>query len=409
VPRADTREETSVPAAKKTAGCVVRLALIAACGLVTAPGAEAREAPAEPERPRARDLGVPFPGEPGAHNAITDVPGVLVGHATVVAGGEGPAAARTGVTAVLPNARVEPVFAASFVLNGNGEATGLELVDEWGYLLSPILITNTISVGTVRDAVVRWSRSRDRVAQTVNLPVVAETWDGVLNDIYGFHVTEEHVVKALEAAAGGPVAEGNVGGGTGMICHRFKGGIGTASRRVPGGGAEHRVGVLVQANHGRRETLRLAGLPLGRMIEGLRPEIEKAETPPEDGSIIVVVATDAPLLPHQLRRLAKRAVLGLGRTGSISSTHSGDIVVAFSTRQPGDADDAGVRRAAFLSEAVIDPLFAAAVQAVEEAVANALVAAETMVGRHGNRVHALPHGRLRALMREHAAGAGASR
>jgi L-aminopeptidase/D-esterase-like protein len=350
---------------------------------------------------RARDLGVPFAGQPGPLNAITDVPGVRVGHATLVAGGTDADAARTGVTVVLPNARLEPVFAGSFVLNGNGEATGLELIDEWGYLLSPIALTNTISVGTVRDAIVRWSLAQDDLAQKVNLPVVAETWDGLLNDIYGFHVGSEHVRAALAAADGGAVAEGNVGGGTGMVCHGFKGGIGTSSRLVEAGGKRYVVGVLVQANYGRREDLLVAGLPVGRAITDLQPDVTEADRPPTDASIIVVIATDAPLLPHQLARVARRAPLGLGRCGSHASTHSGDIVIAFGTRVPAAPDAVGVRRAAFLGEASIDAVFRGTVDAVEEAIVNALVAAETMTGRSGNTVHALPHDRLRELLRDH--------
>jgi D-aminopeptidase len=353
-------------------------------------------------RPRARELGVPFDGEPGPLNAITDVDGVLVGHATLVSGGTRPDAARTGVTIILPNRRLAPVFAASFVLNGNGEATGLELVDEWGYLLSPIALTNTIDVGTVRNAIVRWSHANDGAVSTVNLPVVAETWDGTLNAIYEFHVRAEHVVRALESAGGGPVAEGAVGGGTGMVCFELKGGIGTASRIVgTGRDARHVVGTLVQTNFGKREELRIAGVPVGRHLRGLRPEIRAADRPPADGSIIVVVATDAPLLPHQLRRVAKRAALGLARCGSTASTHSGDIVIAFSTVAPEPANEDGLRRTSFLGETRIDAVFRATVESVEEAIVNALVAGETMVGRHGNRVHALPHDRLRAILREH--------
>jgi L-aminopeptidase/D-esterase-like protein len=342
---------------------------------------------------------VPFAGTPGPRNAITDVPGVLVGHATIIEG-EGEAAVRTGVTAVLANAELHWVFAGFFVLNGNGEVSGTELIDEWGYLLSPVLLTNTISVGTVRDAVVRWSLANPSLEHAVNLPVVAETWDGRLNDIYGFHVRDEHVRQALESASVDDTREGNVGGGTGMVCHQFKGGIGTASRRLPASQGGYTLGVLVQANHGRRGDLVIAGVAVGQRIPGLLPELNQATRPPGDGSIVIVVATDAPLLPHQLQRVARRTVLGLARTGSRGSTNSGDFALAFSTQRPGTVQEGRVRQALFLAEPALDPLFRAASDATEEAIVNALVAAETMTGINGNRVHALPHDALVELMGE---------
>jgi L-aminopeptidase/D-esterase-like protein len=351
---------------------------------------------------RARDLGVPLEGIPGPLNAITDVQGVEVGHATLVSGegklkvGVGPV--RTGVSAVLPRGKgsAEPVFAASFSLNGNGEMTGTAWVEESGFLEGPVVLTNTSSVGTVRDAVVKWWAKKHKTQQPWVLPVVAETYDGYLNDTHGFHVREEHAFRALESAAGGRVAEGNVGGGTGMICLGFKGGIGTASRKLgePQGGWT--VGVLVQANFGRRSQLLVAGVPVGReIIEG--EDREKKE----EGSIIVVVATDAPLLPHQLKRLARRVSLGLARTGSVSGNGSGDIFLAFSTANVGAAKAEGLLKVTLLPNERMDPLFEATVQSTEEAVLNALAAAKTMVGRDGHKVIALPHDRLREVLRKY--------
>ena len=378
--------------------------------LLTASLAPATGAP-EAHRPRARDLGIPFDGEPGPLDAITDVPGVLVGHATVVAG-EGAHAARTGVTAVLPNRGIRGVFAAVHSHNGDGEMTGSHFIAEKGLLLSPVVITNTISVGTVHEAVVRWSLATEGI-EPVALPVVAETWDGDLNDIYGFHVAARHVFAALDGARGGAVAEGNVGGGTGMICHGFKGGIGTASRVLPassGGStvppeAGFTVGVLVQANYGARGELRIAGIPVGREIEGFEPEIHEPEgaigyPPSGDGSIIVVVATDAPLLPHQLQRVLRRVPMGLARAGSYASTWSGDLFVAFSTAEARDRSEIEAE-ARYLRDPRLDAVFLATVQAVEEAIVNALVAAETMTGVHGSTVHALPHDQVRAILRRH--------
>ena len=291
------------------------------------------------DKPRARDLGVPFEGEPGPLNAITDVAGVVVGHVTLIDGdgplrvGRGPV--RTGVTAVLPRGKTfSPVFAGWYSLNGNGEMTGTTWVEESGFLEGPVMITNTHSVGVVRDAVIEWMRDEGINSPLVpgvwwGLPVVAETYDGDLNDINGFHVRKEHAFDALNSAAAGPVHEGAVGGGTGMICNQFKGGIGTASRQVD----PYTVGVLVQCNYGGREGLTIAGVPVGREITDLLPEYASS-TQGENGSIIVVVATDAPLLPHQLKRLARRVPLGIGRLGGLGTNGSGDIFIAFSTANP---------------------------------------------------------------------------
>jgi len=351
-------------------------------------------------KPRARDLGVAFAGMTGAHNAITDVAGVLVGHTTLISGEN----VRTGVTAVLPRGRrYDPVFAEWYALNGNGEMTGTTWIEESGFLETPIALTNTHSVGVVRDALVDWMKRKslfDPIERDTFwlLPVVAETYDGLLNDINGFHVKAEHLFSALDAAAGGAVPEGNVGGGTGMVCHGFKGGIGTASRRLADEQGGYIVGVLVQANHGRREHLTIAGVPVGEKIPDLLPS-RGGTAQAEAGSIIVVVATDAPLLPHQLKRLARRVPIGIGRVGGIGGNYSGDIFIAFSTANPGAADRHKIASLTMLPNDVLDPLLTAGVQATEEAIVNALVAAETMSGRDGNTVHALPHDRLRAILK----------
>jgi D-aminopeptidase len=359
---------------------------------------------AEPmPKPRARDLGVPFEGTPGKLNAITDVAGVEVAHATLIRGegklvvGQGPV--RTGVTAILPRGRasLDRVFAAWFSLNGNGEMTGTTWIDESGCLEGPVLITNTHSVGVARDAAVEWLVKRDR-SIVFALPVVAETYDGFLNDINGFHVKREHVFAALDSARGGPVAEGNVGGGTGMRLHGFKGGIGTASRVVSAENGGYTVGVLVQANYGRREQLKIAGVPVGKEITDLLPTQGGGE---ESGSIIIVVATDAPLLPHQLQRLVKRAALGLAVVGGIGENTSGDIFLTFSTANAAASEKAAVTTVRMLPNERISPLFAATVQATEEAIINALIAAETMIGINGNTVYALPHDRLRAVLKKY--------
>jgi L-aminopeptidase/D-esterase-like protein len=357
-------------------------------------------------KPRARDLGIPFEGTPGKKNAITDVAGVAVGHTTLIAGkgklrvGKGPV--RTGVTAILPRGKKpEPVFAAWHTLNGCGEMTGTIWVEESGFLYGPVMITNTLNVSTVRDATITWGAKH--VSFWFSLPVVAETYDGSLNDIRGQHVKPKHVWAALDSASTGAVAEGNVGGGTGMICHEFKGGIGTSSRALPKrhGGYAARVGVLVQANHGSRKDLRIAGVPVGAEISDLMPGTRAKNGNAKSSSIIVVVATDCPLLPHQLKRLAKRVPLGIARVGGIGENLSGDIFIAFSTARFGKADKFGVQQVAMYSNYEMDPLFDATVQATEEAIINALVAAETMEGINGYTVHALPHDRLREVMRKY--------
>jgi len=347
---------------------------------------------------RARDLGIPFDGTPGAWNAITDVPGVLVGHTTLIAG-DGERAVRTGITAILANEVIRPVFASTYRLNGDGEMTGSHFIDEKGYLISPILLTGTGSVGTVHEAVLRWSLSSERVDNPIVLPVVAETWDGDLNDLYGLHVSTEHVASALEGAASGPVVEGNVGGGTGMWAHDFKAGIGTSSRVLSKEEGGYTVGVLVQANYGARAELRIAGVPVGREITGYLPELHSEKE--EDGSIIIVVATDAPLLPHQLQRIARRIPMGLARCGSFASTYSGDLFLAFSTAEFEEREGDIVLRARYLQDESLDPLFLATIRATEESIVNALVAAETMVGVHGNRIHAIPHNELRGVLRRY--------
>jgi L-aminopeptidase/D-esterase-like protein len=368
----------------------------------------AATAAAQPVKPRARDLGVRFDGTPGPLNAITDVAGVEVGVTTIVRGdgplrvGEGPV--RTGVTVVFPRGKTsaDPVFAGWFSMNGNGEMTGTTWIAEGGFMEGPVFITNTHSVGVVRDAAIAWSVKQGTLFQPWSLPVVAETWDGTLNDINGFHVKPEHVFSAIESARGGAVPEGNTGGGTGMICYGFKCGTGTASRKVSGQAGGYTVGVLVQANHGRRAELRIAGAPVGReMAADPRGPGEEA---PELGSIIIVVATDAPLMPHQLDRIARRAALGLARTGATSGNGSGDIFLAFSTANPGAASKPDAAQVSILSNDRISALFAATVEATEEAIVNALVAAETMTGPGGRTIEALPHDRLRAILKQYGAG-----
>ncbi len=343
------------------------------------------------DKPRARDLGVPFHGTPGPLNAMTDVGSVAVGHTTLIEGTD----VRTGVTAVWPRGRnsADPVFAAWFSLNGNGEMTGTAWLEESGFLDGPVLLTNTHSVGVARDALIGWQLRNGGLGGEWALPVVAETWDGFLNDINGFHVKPEHVAHALETAGGGAVPEGNVGGGTGMVCYGFKGGIGTSSRKT----GPYTVAALVQCNCGRRAQLRIAGVPVGERIQDTipyaanQPGIER-----EQGSIIIVLATDAPLLPHQLKRLARRSTIGLARTGSVSQNGSGDLFIAFSTANPGAAGP-GVQSARFLANEAMNPLFEATADAVEEAIVNAMVGAETMTGFRNHTVIALPHDRLRAL------------
>lgn len=360
-------------------------------------------APASASKSRARDLGIPFHGEPGPFNAITDVAGVTVGFSTIVADLPDHKAIRTGVTAILPRGRKTldtPVFAGIFSLNGNGEMTGSHWVEESGFLEGPVMLTNTHSVGVVRDATIRYRVAQgkpDASGYWWSLPVVAETWDGELNDINGFHVTPEHVVQALESAHGGAVAEGNVGGGTGMICHEFKCGIGTASRVIAIDGHAYTAAALVQANYGVRNALRIAGVPVGEVLKNDMPGGDSAD----DGSIIIVIATDAPLLPHQLKRVARRAALGLARNGSYSGNGSGDIFIAFSTANA----DAGQAHAAenlnMLGNDQLDALFLATVDAVEEAIVNSLIAAETMTGNDGYRAAAIDHQALRTVLKQH--------
>jgi L-aminopeptidase/D-esterase-like protein len=377
------------------------------------------------QKPRARDLGVPFDGAPGPLNAITDVSGVEVGHSTIISGegklvvGKGPV--RTGVTAILPRGKQPSsfVFAGWFSMNGNGEMTGTTWVEESGFLEGPVMITNTHSVGVVRDAVIQWRvklAPPDQGGYWWSLPVVAETYDGYLNDVNGFHVKPQHAFEAIEGAMSGPVTEGSVGGGTGMSCNGFKGGIGTSSRRLEAKDGGYTVGVLVQCNYGSRYNLRIAGVnvgreitestsrgePAGRPLAPLSPSEAEGTRENEDvGSIIIVVATDAPLVAHQLKRLVRRAALGLGRDGSIASNGSGDIFIAFSTANPGAADDKGPVSVTMLPNEKMTPLFQATVQATEEAIVNAMVAAETITGADNHKVVGLPHDQLRQILKKY--------
>jgi L-aminopeptidase/D-esterase-like protein len=369
--------------------------------------------------PRARDVGVPFEGIPGPLNAITDVAGVEIGHRTLISGsgklqvGIGPV--RTGVTAIFPRGKndLDPVFANWFTENGNGEMTGTTWVEESGFLDGPVMITNTRSVGVVRDAVIAWRVKHfppDPEGYWWSLPVVAETWDGDLNDINGFHVHPADAWSAMDSARSGPVEEGNVGGGTGMICFEFKGGIGTSSRRLDAKDGGYTVGVLVQCNFGNRHLLRVAGAPVGQEIPlGAEASRPAARNIPPDveahrkdiGSIIVVVATDAPLLPMQLKRIAKRVTLGLGRDGSISGDGSGDIFIAFSTANPHADFQIKPQPVTMFPNDEMDALFEATVQATEEAVINAMIAARTMIGINDQTVYALPHDQLRAVLKKY--------
>jgi D-aminopeptidase len=382
--------------ASATAACCL---ILMAAPIVVAQGGKFERAV------RARDLGVPFEGTPGPLDSITDVKGVEVGYRTLISGegklvvGSGPV--RTGVTAVFPRGKnsVDPVFAGWFTENGNGEMTGTTWVEESGFLYGPVMITNTHSVGVVRDSVIAWQLQHGRslpLEDWWSLPVVAETWDGYLNDINGFHVKAEDADAAMRDAHGGPIAEGSVGGGTGMICFEFKGGTGTASRQLPERLGAYTVGVLVQCNFGVRHLLRIAGAPVGYEITG------HPVWGDDTGSIIVVAATDAPLLPSQMKRIAKRVTLGLGRLGSISGDGSGDIFIAFSTANAG----AGLEQkknvdVQMMPNGRMDALFEATVQATEEAVVNALVAAKTMTGADGHSVEALPHDRLREVLKKY--------
>jgi L-aminopeptidase/D-esterase-like protein len=403
------------------------LLLAALCTSTILAPASAIAQQAQQAKLRARELGIPIGGTAGPLDAITDVAGVEVGHTTLIWGsgklvvGKGPV--RTGVTVIHPRGKrnPDPVFGAWFTLNGNGEMTGTTWLQESGILEGPIAITNTHSVGVVRDAILQWQVTRPGL-QPWGLPIVAETWDGRLNDINGFHVKPEHVLAALDNAASGPVAEGNVGGGTGMVCHRFKGGIGTASRKLEAKDGGYTVGVLVQCNYGQRRELRVAGVPVGEEIPDLMPCIASKDTTIHstewprcegthtseltredegEGSIIIVIATDAPLLPHQLKRIATRAALGVGRMGGKGENSSGDIFIAFSSANQHVAGDSGVVRVEMLPNERINPLFYATVQATEEAILNAMLAAETMVGANDLRVYALPRDRLMAAMRKY--------
>lgn len=379
--------------------------LLAGIGALSVPGQK---------KPRARDLGVPFDGTTGSNNAITDVKGVEVGYTTLISG-EGKNAVRTGVTAILPQGKsfTGRLFAAWHTLNGNGEMTGTTWVEESGGLGSPILITNTHSVGTVRDAVIEWGAKKftgSGYSGDFSLPVVAETWDGFLNDINGFHVKKEHVFRALDSAASGAIAEGNVGGGTGMSSHGFKAGTGTASRVLPDRFGGYTVGVLVQANYGARPLFTVAGVPVGREITDLQQKTGHQPTSTNlrksgnegDGSIIVVLATDAPLLPHQLKRIAQRISLGVGKVGGRGENSSGDIFIAFSTANAAEfGKSEGVANIQMLPNERINQLFWATAQATEEAIINAMVAAETMTGYDGNTVYALPHDRLREALKKY--------
>ena len=359
---------------------------------------------AQTKKPRARDLGVPFTGVAGPLNAITDVVGVEVGYTTLISG-DGPKAVRTGVTAIFPQGKEfrGRVFAAWHALNGNGEMTGTTWIEESGGLGTPVMITNTHSVGVVRDAVIEWNTRRSaggNYSGDISLPVVAETYDGFLSDINGFHVKKEHVFAALNGAKSGTIAEGNVGGGTGMIAHGFKGGTGSSSRKLADRDGGYTVGVLVQANYGYRGLLRIAGVPVGAEITDQLPTPGRKDE--GQGSIIVVVATDAPLLPHQLKRLVRRVSLGIGVMGGRGENSSGDIFIAFSTANAAEASkDTGVANLAMLPNDRINPLFWAAVHATEEAIVNALVAAETMKGINGNTAYGLPHERLRDVLKKY--------
>lgn len=418
-----TASPSARPFVRSSTPAAVLACLVAV--VAAAPIAHAQTA----DSPRARDLGVPYDGTPGPLNAVTDVEGVEVGFTTLIEGepkdpdGTGPV--RTGVTAIFPRGKssLDHVFAAWFTLNGNGEMTGTTWVEESGFLEGPVMITNTHSVGVVRDAVIEWYAERGDLEMDFALPVVAETYD-LLNDINGQHVTPQHALDAMNSATGGPVAEGNVGGGTGMVCHWFKGGTGTASRVLPSG---HTVGVLVQCNYGSKDRLSVAGVPVGREIPGLPicwdpppgttgegplggvPRCGAEESAPAEGSapdddrgsIIIVVATDAPLLPHQLKRLAKRAGLGVGRMGGTGGNSSGDIFIAFSTANPGAGGAEGPVNLEMIPNDRIDPFFTATIEATEEAILNAMVAAEPMTGAYYLHVKALPHEGLRAALRKY--------
>lgn len=364
-------------------------------------------------KPRARDLGISFEGKTGPNNAITDVQGILVGHSTIIEGdgklvvGEGPV--RTGVTVVLPKGKkYDPVFAGWYSLNGNGEMTGTTWVEESGFLEGPVAITNTHSVGVVRDAIVQWGYDNKYFDPLPNapgifwaLPVVAETYDGGLNDINGHHVKKEHAYKALNSATSGKVKEGNVGGGTGMVCHGFKGGIGTSSRIIKVNKVKYTIGVLVQANYGSRKSLTISGVPVGKDIKGYQRKRHSSVNGDGVGSIIVIVATDAPLLPHQLKRLARRVPIGISRMGGYGSNSSGDIFIAFSTATNNAANRYETQKVKMLPNEQLSPFFESTAFAVEESIVNALIAAETMEGINENTVYALPHKELISILKKY--------
>ena len=357
--------------------------------------------------PRARDLGIPFDGASGQLNAITDVPGVTVGHSTIIEDHENGSAARTGVTAILPRGEdtvMLPVFGGTAVLNGAGEMTGTIWVEASGFLEGPVMITSTHSVGMVFEETIKWRVNKaepDPTGYAWSDPVVAETWGGQLNDENGFYVRPQHVIEAIETARSGPVDEGNVGGGTGMVCYEFKCGIGTASRVVETADGEFTVGVLVQANSGWRDTLLVAGVPVGKEVS--MEQVADIEMPMADemGSIIVVIATDAPLLPHQLKRVATRAGLGVARTGGMASNGSGDIFIAFSTANPRELRSGTNLSVRLLGNENITPVFMGAALATEEAIVNALVAARTMTGFNGTTIEAIDHDELRSALRKY--------
>lgn len=351
--------------------------------------------------PRARQLGIPFEGNPGPLNAITDIIGIEVGHTTLIEG----QSVRTGVTVVHPRGKRnhDPVYAGHFAFNGNGEMTGAAWIDEGGLLEGPIGITNTHSVGVVRDAIIKWQIDQGAIFQKWSCPVVGETADGWLNDMNGFHINADHVIHALESANSGSVSEGNVGGGTGMITFEFKGGIGTSSRKLPDKLGGWTIGALVQANFGRRFQLMVGGIPVGKYLTSDAP-FSNGENPmtKDDGSLIVIIATDAPLLPHQLRRLAKRASLGMARTGSLGGNGSGDIFLAFSTANPMAANPStGIARIEALSNEHIDPILFSCSYATEEAIINSMVAAETMTGREGLTIKSIPHSELQRILEQY--------
>ncbi|GAB3996816.1 P1 family peptidase [Spirosoma daeguense] len=360
---------------------------------------------AQPKKSRARDLGVPFNGEPGKFNAITDIPGVLVGYTTLIEGegvwkvGNGPI--RTGVTVVMPTGKTDKTYPAGyFIFNGDGEMTGISYVHDYGSGFGPIGITNTNSVGVVRDAIGAWCyqqfKSKSALDFSFGLPLVGETWDGALNDINGLHIQKDHVTSALNGATSGSVQEGNVGGGTGMICYGFKGGTGTSSRIFKIGNQSYTVGVLVQANFGRRADLLIAGSPIGQEISDLTPVVNE-----KDGSIIAIVGTDAPLVSSQLNLVAKRVTMGIARTGTYGTNSSGDIFLAFSTQSTQTDPITKVTTYKAFDKSSLDPVFKVTVEATEEAIINALVSAETMEGIDHNKVYALPHDRLRYVLKKY--------